>query len=301
MKEIDLNKLAQTIKELFIEKHKYQTHRTFTDFKDKDGNWIGDYLNDLVFELKENEAPIYYHVFGPFELISKKAPQSAIVWQEGKTLLEVKDFIPYLLIRTAIMTPILLKELTQESLENKKILYFGTGTYAKESLRLMKFFNPEISEVDFINTRNEDANFVNFAKEIGANAMSNDKSNLAKYDIIICHTSSQLNVLSETDLKNIKTSAFIFSFVSSSKEGELAKEFYNENLFNIVIDSEETATAASDLKSAINEKLISQERLITLTQLFNKEKVIKSEKPTIFRSCGTSLQNLAILKMLIEN
>lgn len=245
---------------------------------------------------KNSNPPTFFLVASPFDLISKKDPQHALVWRGGEMLLNT-DYTDYAAMRTGAMDSIALKASGIETLSQNKILLFGTGRTARWSIKILRTVFEDFNRVDYINSKNtKSEDFETFSNELGVTAKVGDKENLEEYDIIICHTNAKEPVLSVGDIARIKKSTIITTFIGSTEHGEVTDEFYNTSA-NIVLDWEQNLKVAKDLsRSKINEK-----KIIYLKDLLSKNKSLSIEKKyTIFRFVGTPMQNLGVLQALIS-
>ena len=125
--------LITSLKQTFINQDKYFFDKHVPEFK-KDGVFLGDYFSQLAVEPFEAKAPRFYHIFSPFDVISNKAPQHAVVFEAGDILLNI-DFDQYVSMRTAAMSVVVLKALGYENLDGKNVLLFGSGRIATQSAR----------------------------------------------------------------------------------------------------------------------------------------------------------------------
>jgi ornithine cyclodeaminase/alanine dehydrogenase-like protein (mu-crystallin family) len=290
-----INQVLTNIQNVFIHEDQYELRKSIEEFQDSDKKFLGDFVSFLMVD-KNTNPPTFYLVASPFDLISKKDPQHALVWQGGKLLLNT-DYTDYAAMRTGAMDSIALKASGIEKLSLKKVLLFGTGRTARWSLRILKTAFKDLKEIDYINSTNtKSEEFESFSNELGVIAKVGEKEKLVEYDIIICHTNAKAPILSKDDIKRIKKTAIITTFIGSTEHGEVADEFYNGNA-NIVLDWDKNFKIAKDLvRSKISEK-----NIIYLKDLLTKSKSLSSEKKyTIFRFVGTPMQNLGVLQALIS-
>ena len=97
---IDLKVLANEIEKNFVEQDKYVFEKKVTEFKVEDA-FVGDIINFLMFDGSTN-PPTFYEVSTPFDLVSKKAPQHALVFRDGKCTFQT-DYTDYAAMRTGLM------------------------------------------------------------------------------------------------------------------------------------------------------------------------------------------------------
>jgi len=298
-KNLSAKVLIPTISKIFLEQDRYQMDKNIIEFTNE-SKYIGDYFNFVIFELHKDKAPTFYHVASPFDLISKKIGQQALVFENGKLLLNI-DFVNYALMRTGVMDSLLLKNLGVNSLIDKNVLYFGSGNISKWSLRFLKEIYPELTRVDFINKSGKNNDFMSYSNKLKVKASSPQFVDIGKYDYIFCHTNSTSSILNRNDLQKIKPGTVITSTISSTEHGELADEFFNSNMSNIITDWPASITSAKELKRTIENKSLEETKIIFLKDLLSgKRKIDQSKKYTIYRSTGTPMQNLAVLKLLLK-
>ncbi|HUQ84697.1 MAG TPA: hypothetical protein VM077_00080 [Candidatus Limnocylindrales bacterium] len=291
--------LAAKIKDIFINQEKYKFFKHVEEFKEG-SKFLGDYFIFVIFESRGDQPPTFYTVCSPYDMVTKKAPEQAMVFENGKIILNI-DFTQQTIMRTGIMDSLIVKSLGNMSLENKKVLYLGTGNIAEESLKALKEFFPELSKVWFLNTSKLAGKFGKVAGELGIEAQYDDLENIGEYDFIFCHTSAQEPVLTEEYLSKIKQAALITSFISSTEKGEVDEAFYDTEIANVIMDYDLTPVVAKELKAAMDANKADKGKIILLKHLFeNKFSLNPNAKYTIYRSAGTPMQNVAVLKLLLN-
>lgn len=296
MKQFTYKQLGEKIKEMYINQDKYRLVRDLQEFKDGE-KYLGDFLTYIIFEELGEKAPRFYSISGPYDTISNKAPQQALVFEDGNLLLNI-DYTTFADIRTGVMDPILLESLGYTSIEGKKILYLGTGKVATESLKALKEYFPEITSVDYINKSGEPKLFGEAAHLLGISLAKSSLDNISEYDFIFCHTAASQPVLTKQYLENIKKGAIITTFVGP--ETEVADEFFDTTHAAIVTDWAESLTSGKDLRQALEKGYLDKKQIIFLKDLFERNKQTdRSSHYTLYRSTGTPIQNLAVLKLLL--
>ena len=289
-----IKQIVASIERAFIKENEYELRKSVEEIHDEDGNFLGDFVSFLMVD-KKTTPPIFYSVSTPYDLISKKDPQYALVWQGGKLLLNT-DYTDYAAMRTGAMDSIALKVAKINSLKDKKILLFGTGRTARWSIKLMKVVFEDLEIIHYLNSTSiKSEEFEIFASGLGIKAMVGSKANLKYYDIIICHTNAEKPVLSIEEIKNIKNGAIITTFLGSDKtHGEVADGYYNKDA-NIVLDWRKNLELAKDIvRSGTPEN-----NIVFLTDLLtNGISLNNAKKYTVFRFVGTPMQNLGVLQEL---
>lgn len=297
-KTIDNKKLIENIHKVFIEQDRYFFDKHVPEFV-VDGTFLGDYYNLISVEPKGDMPPRFYHTLSPFDVISKKAPDRAVVFENGELLLDM-DFTDYVPLRTAAMTVLVLPKAGHETLKDKKIVIFGAGKVAQQSVRLLKLAYPELSELWCVSKSGKLDAISSVAKDVGITLHHADATSLSEFDIIICHTSADAPVLPKDAMNSLKPGVFIASFISSTENGEVDDDYYDSASTNIICDWELTKTGAKDLARAIAGGTVDDNSVILLNDLLAGSKQIDpTKKRTIYRSVGTPIQNLAVLQLLV--
>jgi len=287
--------LIKQIKGIFLNQKNYITKKIVVNF-DYERKFIGDYWNFVTYEILKKQPPRIYHTASPFDTISNKSCEQALVFQNGKLELNI-DFTKYVQMRTAVMNPLLFQLLGIRKLSDKNIIIFGSGNIAQWTLKYLKEIYPDLKTIDFINHSGKTTEFITHAKTNKVKAEFQKVPDLSKYDILIFHTSAESPILKPSDITKIKKDAIITSFRSSSPKGEIASEFYNTNINNVILDSKESLQY-DDVKLASKLNILNSKRIFTLEAILKGKKLLKNKKITIFRSFGTPLQDVAVLKLL---
>lgn len=290
--------LLSSIKQTFISQDDYFFDKHIPELV-RDGKFVGDYFNQLAIEPLGDKPPRFYHTFSPFDVISNKAPHHAVVFEDGELILNI-DFDSYVSMRTAAMSAVVLQAIGVSSLIDKKVLLFGSGKIATEAI---KIFASELglTSIDVINRSGDLSKIVSATETSNVTISNGDINNIGQYDVIICHTQTSEPVISKEQIANIKQGAFLASFISSTEHGEFPDEIYAGEKANIITDWEQTLTSgAKDLKRAFEANSFHEEDLVYLKDLLSGTKINKSKTYTVYRSTGTPIQNMAVLKELIK-
>lgn len=289
--------LIDSILDKYVNQDNYIMHKIVPEFI-KDGVFLGDYFNFIIYEPLGEEPPRFYHIGSPFDLITHKAPERSLVFRDGKEELNM-DTTEYTSMRTGIQDATVLQLLKVSTLKDKRIIFIGSGRLAKWSLKFLKEIWPDLEEVDYSN-RSGDTSFADVAAEIGVKAHLHESYDLSVYDLVIIHTSSHEFVLKAADCEKIKKGAIVTSYITSSPEGELTPEFFNTHKCNVILDWDNTRTVLPELKTAEHKGLLKQDKIIYVRDLADGSKTIDPSKDyTVFRSSGTPMQNLGLLKLLL--
>lgn len=295
MNDQKIKQIVNNIKSAFLNEDRYQFIKEVKELYDKEEKFLGDFVSFLIVD-KNTTPPLFYYVCSPYDVVSKKDPQQALVWKGGELLLNT-DYTELAAMRTGAMDSIALKLSNINALMNQRILLFGTGKTAKWSLRILKAFFSDLNQIEYLNSKSTaDHKFESFAKELGVKASVGSKEQISSYDIILCHTNAKEPVLNINDIKKIKSGAVITTYIGSTEHGEVADEFYTTNA-NVVLDWKSNLKVAKDiLRSPISEKDI-----ILLSDLLSEKSVLpETNSYTIFRFLGTPMQNLGVLQSMIS-
>ncbi len=291
-------KLAEAIQSIYLNLGKYRFDKHVPVFK-LDDTYLADCFNITILEPRELQAPIFYHIYSPYDVVSKKAPQYATIFQAGNVLLHV-EVTSYVNQRTGVMSPLVLRTLGAKDVANKNILFVGTGNIARCALAAFKEFYPDLQHVDFINSGSDAEEFLALAAQLQLTASRSELNRIGEYDVIICHSSATQPVLSADLQERVKPGALITTFASED-HSDISKEYYDTNKANIIVDWQHTIDEASELQSAVAEGLARQGAITTLEELFNgKYTGVGDKRYTVYRSHGAPMHDLAYLQQLLK-
>ena len=221
------------------------------------------------------------------------------MFEAGELLLNI-EFDSYVSMRTAAMNAVILKALGVEDISDKKVLLFGSGKIATEAVKILAS-ELGLRNIDVI-TRSGDLSAIRTATETANITISlGDTDALGQYDVIICHTQTSEPVISKEQLGSIKQGAFLTSYISSTEHGEFPDEIYDAGKANIITDWPQALQSAKDLKRALEAGQFSEQDLYYIKDLFTNKTPDQSKQYTVYRSTGTPIQNLAVLKELLGN
>ena len=298
-RDINSKKLIQNIQKVFVDQDKYLFDKHVPEFT-VDGKCFGDCFSMIMIEPRGDRAPRFYHTFSPFDVISNKAPDHALVFEKGKLVLNA-DFTELVKDRTGAMDTVLLMNLGVSSLKDKKVLYVGSGGTALASLRILKAHYSELSAVDCINKSRDFSTIKRLGNEIKVNIAAGSYKDIGKYDFIFCHTDTVNSLLTKEMKNKINHGAVITTYNSSTEHGEVADEFYDNQEANIIADWKLTLTGAKDLARAVKGGSVQEKDVIFLADLImGTKKTDSSKRYTVYRSAGTPMQNLAVLQLQIN-
>jgi ornithine cyclodeaminase/alanine dehydrogenase-like protein (mu-crystallin family) len=291
----DYERIIATLEQTFLSQDKFVFDKYVPEFT-YEGKFLGDCFIQTVVEPLGKNPPRFYHNFSPFDVISNKAPEQAMVLENGELLLSM-DFTQYVVLRTAAMNAVLLKGLGIDSLNSKRVLLFGAGKIATETVKILSS-QLGLSTIDIITKSGDLTKIKNAVNNVTVNAGSLE--NISDYDVIICHTQSAASVISAEHISKLKQGAILASFISSTEHGELPDSVYDARKANIIIDWAQTIAGAKDMQRAQKTGLFTINDTITIKDLLDSKKVDQTKKYTVYRSTGTPIQNLAVLKELLS-
>ncbi len=294
---IDIQDLITSIEQVFIDQDKYYFDDYIPEFM-HEGKFLGDYYNRIMVEPRVGKPPIFYHTLSPFDVISNKSITRALVFESAKCLLDV-DFTDYLAMRTGVMSAIILKAIGVKNLKSKKVLLIGVGSVARHALSALKRTFNDLDQVECISRSGSLGEITKYGQQLGIDISTGNLDNLSEYDFIFCHTNTDKVILTKEHKDHIKPGAVIASFLSSTEHGEVDDSYFDASKANIICDWERTSGTVKDLGRALKNKQLTQGEILLLKDLLIGAKKIDSRKAyTIYRSGGTSIQNLAVLKLL---
>lgn len=275
----------------------FQMKKIIEEFP-RDEKFLANYYNYMILEDRGEQAPYLYHVMSPYGIISDKAPQHALVWNNGEVILNI-DYTEYTNIQTGAMDAISLEVSGVKSLNGKKTLIFGTGKTARWSVKVTKEMFKDFSEIEYINSTNTgDQKFEDFYMDLGVIAKVGSTNRISTYDFIFCHTNSKNPVLNSELMNNIRKKGIITTFVSSPGSREIDDSFFNYKA-NVVIDWSNNILRAHEINRMVEKGELSKENIITLRDLLEEKRNFEDKDFTVFRFLGTPMQNLAVLKILL--
>lgn len=295
--QLNAKKLIESIGNVFLHQDNYVMKKYAPEFF-KGETFIGDYFNYISFELLGDLPPRVYHSASPFDLISKKAPEQALVFHDGKLELNI-DFTEYCTMRTGVMDALLLQALGITDLSGKRIIIFGSGRVARWSLTYLKEVYPSLTEADMVNASGKSDEFTKFAADLGVTTTFQNEPQLELYDIIILHTSATTGVLSAESVSKIKKGAIITTYKALQENGELASEFFDTRKHNVIIDWSESLHAG-DVKAAQEKGFLHEDGIVYLTDVLQNGYQLPEKNFTVFRSDGTPMQDVATLKLILN-
>lgn len=294
---MDYTQLISSLTKIFLTQDRYLFDKHVPEFE-SGGRFLGDCFVQTTVEPKEDKPPRFYHHFSPFDVISTKSPERLLVYEAGELLLDI-DFTDYVTLRTAAMSTVVLKGVGMNTLKNKRVLVFGGGKIANVAIKILAS-QLELQEVDVV-TRS--GNLTALESELGNTGVrvsAGDINKSSDYDVIICHTNTESPLLQGDQLKQIKPGAFLASFISSTEHGELPDSAYDGHRANIIVDWDKTVLGAKDMQRAQASGLFVEGALITVRDLLQTKKVDLNKQYTVYRSTGSPIQNLAVVKELLK-
>lgn len=211
----------QEIPETFLNESKYIMHKSITDFT-RDDEFLGDFYHSIIYEPGSDGVPLIHSVASPFDLVTKKAPETVLTFRDGKCLLN-SDFTEWVKVRTGIMDAVLTRSLDLNPAEGR-VLYIGTGGTASWSLRALAHSFPDLQEVDYLARANARQEFIEAAEASGVKLQRVSSLKLENYDFVFCHTNTDAPVITKGSTP--KVGALMTTFISSTEHGEVDDSFY---------------------------------------------------------------------------
>lgn len=295
---MNTNELLESIKSAFLNQDKYMFDKYVPEFK-IDGKYFADSYNQMAVEPRGDKPPRFYYNISPFDTISKTAPDQAIVFEGGKQLLNI-EFTDYVKMRTAAMDTIVLEALGVKSLADKCVLLMGAGNVARHTVKILKNKFPDFGQIDVITKSGKFDELQTICDGLGVSISRGSLDDIHDYDIILCHTNTEVPVLAQEHRDKLKAGAIITTFIDPAVSNEVANEFYDATKANIIGDWEQTRTRATDFAAAVQSGLAKDQDMIMLQDLLSGKRSIDASKGyIIYRSTGTPIQNLAVLQTLL--
>lgn len=290
--------LGDTIEKVFTEPDKYRFDKHVPTFE-LDGKFLGDFFDFVMLEFRGDKPPLFYHTYSPFDVVSGKTSQYGAVFDAAELVFS-GEISPYVRQRTAVMSPLVFTAIGLHDFDGKQVLFVGTGKIAQCALTAFKEYYPDMIKADFVNNGSDASEFLELARSLGIEVKRGDLGQIGNYGVIVCHSAAKQPVLTADMLPHIQPGAFIAAFASEDK-AEVAAEYFDSAKANILIDWEQTATEAAELRSALEEGLTKKDALLQLKDVFSGKSAIDEQKQfTIYRSHGTPMQNLAFLQLLMH-
>ena len=286
--------LISSLETTFLNQDKYYFDKHVPEFSDN-GKFLGDYFNQLAVEPLGDKPPRFYHTFSPFDTISNKAPHHAVVFEDGNILLNI-DFDEYVAMRTAAMSTLVIKALGIDTLRGVRVLLFGSGRIATQAVKILAS-ELGLEAIDIINKSGDLSEIKVAVTPVQVDAGST--VNIGDYDIIICHTQAAETVISADQLGSIKKGAILASFISSTEHGEFPDLVYDSTKANIITDWQQSVLGAKDMQRAQDQAYFKESDLLFIKDILSGQKVDGTKEYTVYRSTGTPIQNLAVLKLLV--
>ena len=294
---MDYATLLSSLKRTFINQDDFMFDKHTPDFQ-QDGKFLGDYFSQLAVEPRGTRAPRFYHTFSPFDVISNKAPHRAVVFDDGELILDI-DFDSYVAMRSAAMNAVVLQGLGIDSLADKHVLLFGGGHLATQALKILAS-QLGLTAVDVITKSGDLTRIKKATEDIDLEISSGSIEDIAKYDVIICHTQAAASIITSEHIDKVKQGAVITTFITSTEHGEVADAAFDSKNANIITDWDKTILGAKEMQRAQDLGLFKPQDIVSVKELLQDPvRIDKDKHYTIYRSTGTPIQNLAVLRELV--
>lgn len=294
---LNKEKLVELIKDKFLHIEDYKYHRTLQDFKDNEGNFLGDNFWETTFKLNEGESPTIYEITGPFDIVSKKYAYVARVFKEGEMLYQF-DMRAGNAQRVGAMVCAYLNAIGHSP---KKILLIGPGNINKHVLEYLKHFMPELNAVEYYHYAEAKPEFEKFAEGIDVKATFVSKIDYSAYDTFIGAVNGKKPVVNVEDFKKIKPGS---AFVSLSTTGanDLHPDIYGLDGINLFFDYEGTKMFTEDMRTANAKGYL--EKAVYFADVLKGDSGVQLRngdgKVNVLRLTGTPMQNIAVIEMMLK-
>jgi ornithine cyclodeaminase/alanine dehydrogenase-like protein (mu-crystallin family) len=292
----NLLEIITILEEQFLLQDELSVYKDIHEHNDMEGNFAGD---DYVFSIFDKINSSFYFVISPYDDKSKKAPQQALVFREGR-LQEQFDYTNYANMRTGAMDALLLRALKLNP-TSAKILIYGTGGVAKWTLKFLKAAFPNIEQVDYMNSRNQnDEGFEELGNNIGLRLSLGDKSKIGEFDYIFCHTSSYQPVITKEDLENTKSNVLITSYLTTYNFEEIDISAWDTGKNTVITSWDKEIENSKDLQEAEKSGILEKSKIKTLLEVLSNSTPNIVDTRIMSRSAGTPIQNAALIKYLLS-
>jgi hypothetical protein len=279
MDSLSYKDLAVSIKNVFLNSS-ISFDKRITKYSNEQNNYIADQIWFNAAEEIDGKPPIVYSVVTPWDPISNTAPQHAIVFQGGEVIINT-DFTHYANQRTAIMGPIVLGKV---ELEQKNILIYGCGNIARCSVAALAELH-DVGSVTYTNRRGRSSKeFEEFCSSTGVEAVFSAEPELSRYNVVLLHTDSDSPIFTKQMALKLSKPAIVACF----KDEEL-----DPDLKNATVNQFQLRNLESDLEK------LDQRNSISLQRLFDSDEQLEHDF-IVYVSGGTTQQNVAVLKVLIQ-
>lgn len=307
--KLDKEKLVELIKEKFLNIEDYKYHRVLQDYRDNEGNFIGDNFWESTFKLSEGESPTIYEITGPYDIVSKKYAYVARVFKDGDMVYQF-DMRAGNAQRVAAIVWGYLSELNLNSAERgkpKRVLLIGPGNINRHVLEYLVHFMPELENVDYYHYKEAKPEFEKFAQELGVGAKFVSEIDYTAYDTFISAVNGKEPVVDVENFKKIKPGS-VFVSLSTTGANDLHPEIYGLDTVNLFFDYEGTKTFTEDMRTA-NEKGylenviyytdVLRKQIAPMPMAGRKSAPAVDEKVNVLRLTGTPMQNIAVIEMML--
>lgn len=290
--DFDKPQLAEKILSCFKKQEEYLYKRNLIEVFDKNNKFIGDNLVETIFHVKKDGPPVVYEISGPYDATSKEYATCARVYYQGELIFEF-DMKRAILQRTASMVLLYLDYLEHD---HGNILIWGAGKLATHIVSHLKYFNPQLTSIDYIDLRSPNKVFEDELDKINIIARNTPLPNLNNYSTIILATNTSECIIDQKNITLLQPGTTVVSLCTSSQRGEVSKEIYASDV-NIFMDYELTRTFTEDMRIA---KEYTKNAIMFLDVLSEKTRNDIKTKINIIRLTGTPYQNVAVIDMMMK-
>lgn len=291
---MNYQEILSQILDAFVHQDRFSWHKKVVEFFDKDNKFQWDIYNFYIREVLADGSPQYYTITSPYDVTWEWAPQQALVFCDEKLTFSA-EFSEAVKIRTGCMDALFLQALGITSLSDKKILIVWSGGTARYSYLFLKDSFSDLWVVDYTNRSWKNIEFeslgdLNYIPTL----------DMSQYDIILLHAHVDEPYLRSEYRGQIKDGAIIISYGGKTPERDISQAFFTSD-DTVIVDMYANRENLKPLKTAIESWSIRQEDLIDLGKLLSGEQKIEKRKNlTVCISGGTHIQNIAMLKYMME-
>jgi len=288
------NILSQ-IRDAFIHQDRFSGHKKVVEFFDDKEASQWDIYNFYIREVLPDGSPQYYAITSPYDISWKSAPQQAMVFHSEKLIFST-EFSEAVKIRTWCMDTIFLQALEITDISDKRILIVWSGGTAKYIYLFLKDSFNNLGSIDYTNRPGSNTEFESLGE-----LRYVDAPHLGEYDIILLHAHVDAPYLKTENRSQLKKDAIVISYGGKTPERDIAHTFFTSDDM-VIVDMYANIENLKPLKTALEVWSIYQSELIDLGKLLSREQTVNNRKDlTICISGGTHIQNLAMMKYMMEN
>lgn len=221
----------------------------------------------------------------------------AVFGGESQAPLAILDGIELTNLRTSAVSALGARLATSHG--TKSLVVFGTGVQAWA--HIVTFAHVfDLSEVTIVGRNHDSAqSLMNRAiSELGLVAAVGTSDDVRKADFVVCCTASSVPLFDEALVSNHAVVVAMGAHEPASRE--LEAELLQRS--NVIVESRDSALReAGDVIQALAEGAITNAaELMTLSEIVCKTRVLKNDRPTVFKSTGMPWEDLVLASSALE-